>query len=120
MWKHTTAGLLAVAVLAMVLFAGCRKPEKSEKTQQQGQVPSATPMPGQVSGQVPTAPAMPGFYGSQEGPSAPAQPTEPVDAALSGSSYKERYKQGNLTAEELRQEYKLQKVERELGYPVGP
>jgi len=37
-----------------------------------------------------------------------------------GPKYQDRYKQGELTAEELRQEHELQQVERELGYPVGP
>ena len=125
MRRHTAVWLLSVAVLAMALFAGCGKSEESEKTQPQTQ-PSAQPMPGQAPGRAPTGMPpgafgqMPGASGQQQMQVAPAQPTEPAEAALSGSGYQERYKQGDLTAEELRQEHELQKVERELGYPVGP
>lgn len=49
-----------------------------------------------------------------------AEGSEEAMGEPSGPGYQERYKQGELTAEELRKEYELQQVERELGYPVGP
>ena len=140
MRRDTVVWPLMVAVLAMVLFAGCGKSKKAERTQQQAQQqsamsgPGAVPMPRQLpdGSYAPPMPLgapgqMPGAYGQQYGAYgqqqmqlAPTQPTEPEEAEPSGPSYQERYKQGELTAEELRQEHELQKVERELGYPAGP
>ena len=126
MRKDTTVWLLAVAVLAMALFAGCGKSKEAETTepqaqmpgtysQQPGQMPGAYgPMPGGMPGQ------MPGAYGQQQMQPVAAQPAEPEEAEPAGPSYQERYEQGELTAEELRKEHELQRVERELGYPVGP
>ncbi len=135
MRRDTVVWLLVVALLAMALFAGCGKSKKSEKTQQQARVPSAQPVPGQAPPAPPVPGQMPGGYGPPMPPPVPgqmpgaygpqamqpaAQPTEPAEAEPAGPSYRERYEQGELTAEELRKEHKLQKVERELGYPVGP
>ncbi len=98
MRRDSAVWLIAVAVLGMVLFAGCGKSKKSEEPQAQ----------------------MPGAYSQQQMQPAAAQPAEPEEVELSGAPYRERYKQGQLTAKELQQEHALQQVERELGYPVGP
>ena len=107
--RDTVVWLLAVAVLAMALFAGCGKSKKSEETPPQAMMP-----PGGMPGQ------MPGAYGQQQMQPVAAQPAEPEEAEPAGPGYQERYEQGELTAEELRKEHELQQVERELGYPVGP
>ncbi len=123
MRRHTAVWLLAVAVLAMALFAGCGKSKEAETTQPQAQMPGAySQQPGAYRGPRlgPQLGAYPGAYGQQQMQPAAAQPAEPEEVEPAGPSYQERYKQGELTAEELRQEYELQQVERELGYPVGP
>ncbi|MCK4324938.1 MAG: hypothetical protein KAW89_10435 [Armatimonadetes bacterium] len=133
MRRDTAVWLLVVAVLAMVLFAGCGKSKKSESTQPQamappmpGQMPGAYAprppgMPGQMPGAYgPQAGAYPGAYGPQAMQPAPMQAAEPEEEEPSGPGYKELYEQGDLTNEELREEHELQEVERELGYPVGP
>ena len=115
MWRDTAAWVIAVAVLAMVLFAGCGKSKKSEE------IPPQAQMPGAYGPLIPSA--MPGQMPGASGPQAtPGQPTEAAEAEAipSGPGYQERYKQGELTDEELREEHELQEVERELGYPVGP
>jgi len=145
MRRDTGMWLIAVAVLAMALFAGCGK---SKKTSPQAQMPGAYGQPpggmpgaygqppggmpgayGQPPGGMPGAygqpPSgmpgqMPGAYGQQQMQPAAAQSAQPEEAEPAGPSYRERYKQGDLTAQELQQEHALQKVERELGYPVGP
>ena len=139
MRRDTTVWLLAVAVLGMVLFVGCGKSRKQAQGPGAygpmpgavpGQMPGAYgPMPGAVPGQMPgpydpmrggMPGQMPGAYGPQQMQPAAAQPTQPEEAEPAGPSYQERYEQGELTAEELRKEHELQRVERELGYPVGP
>jgi len=118
MRRDTAVWLLAVAVLAIALFAGCGKSKESEEPQ--AQMPDAY---GQQPGQQPGAYGQqPGAYGQQPGTygQQQMQPTEPVAVEPAGPPYRERYEQGELTDEELREEYELQKVERELGYPVGP
>ena len=116
MRRHTTVWLIAVAVLGMALFAGCGKSKEPEETPPQAMVPPGG-MPGAYG---PMQPGMPGAYGPQAMQAAPTQPAEPEEVEPSGPSYKDRYRQGELTDEELREEHELQQVERELGYPVGP
>ncbi len=133
MRRETAVWLIAVAVLGMVLFAGCGKSKRSQAVgpygaygQQPGQMsdprgPMRPGMPGQMPGAYGQQPgAYPGTYGPQAMQPAAAQPTETEEAEPAGPGYKERYKEGGLTDEELRKEHELQQVERELGYPVGP
>jgi len=126
MRRDIAAWVIAVAVLAMVLFAGCGKSKKSEETQSQAQMPGQATMQPGMPGQSPggySGPMMgqqPGGYGQQQMQPAAAQSAEPEEPEPSGPGYQERYKQGELTDKELREEHELQEVERELGYPVGP
>lgn len=125
MRRDTVVWLLAVAVLATALFAGCGKSKKPDPTQTQAMAPMRpSQMPGMPGGPPAMQPGMPGqmpgAYGPQAMQAAPAQPAEPEEAEPSGPPYRELYEQGELTDEELREEHDLQKVERELGYPVGP
>ena len=125
MRRDTVVWLIAVAVLAMALFAGCGKSKEPEPTEPQAMLP-VPPRPSQMGGAGPMQPGMPGAYGQQPGAYPGAygqqqmQPAEPEEVEPSGPPYRELYEQGKLTAEELREEHELQKVERELGYPVGP
>lgn len=115
MWKDKAVWLIAIAVLSAVLLAGCGKSEEPEATEQPS--PAAQPS-GSGYGPPTTAPGYSGGgYGAQ-----PMQPTppQPKEATESGPTYRERYAQGQLTAEELREERALQGIEKQLGYPVGP
>ncbi len=129
MWRDTAVWLIVVAVLIMGLSAGCGKSKKAAQAPSGQWTPGPGPMPPGMVGQRPGAygpmsPGMPGqrpgAYGQQAVQPALQEPAEPEEVEPSGPSYRELYAQGELTAEELREEHKLQKVERELGYPVGP
>ena len=128
MRRHTTAWLIAVAVLGMALFVGCGKSKESEGPQAQmpgvyGQQPGAYGQQPGAYGQQPDAYGQqPGAYGQQPGAygQQQMQAAEPEEVEPAGPPYRELYEQGELTDEELREEHELQQVERELGYPVGP
>ncbi len=125
MRRDAAVWLIAVAVLGMALFVGCGKSKEAETTQPQAQMPGAYGQQPGAYGQQPGAygqqpGAYPGAYGQQAMQPALAQFAEPEEAEPPGPGYQERYEQGELTDEELRQEHELQQVERELGYPVGP
>ena len=147
---HRVGWLVVIALLSIALVVGCGrgKAPKQEAGPPAGQyggygAPGYMPPPGQYGAQpgqygAPAgqyggygAPGMPptgplpgqyGGYGAQGYGAQPAQPAagEPEETAPAGPTYKERYEQGELSAEERREERELQDIERQLGLPVGP
>ncbi len=128
MWRRIATLLIALAVLGVALSVGCGKGKKQAPEGAMRTGPRDLMPPGQSpEGAMPTGPrdlmppgGAPGYPGSQPVQPAPAQPTQPVEVTPVGPPYRERYAQGELTAEELREERALQEIERQLGHPVGP
>ena len=127
MRRDTVVWLIAVAVLAMALFAGCGKSKEAERQSQAQMLDAYNQQYGTRRQQPGAYGQQPGAYGQQYGAygqqamqPAPMQAAEPEEAEPAGPPYRELYEQGELTDEELRKEHELQQVERELGYPVGP
>ncbi len=133
MWKQPVLWLVVIALLSIALVVGCGKGKapKPPVGQYGGYgAPGMPPRgpgarPGQQYGGPPSQyGGPPGQYGGPPGQygAQPAQPAagEPEETAPAGPGYKERYEQGELSAEERREERELQDIERQLGLPVGP
>ena len=117
MGKQPVLWLVVIALLSIALVVGCGRRQGPPPADQYGGY--GAPGYGGYG-----APGYGGYgapgYGAQPAQPAAQQPTEPEETAPAGPTYKERYEQGELSAEERREERELQDIERQLGLPVGP